>query len=152
MILLVCQFEIMLLGKSCPWLEAHPIPKVILYRVFIWRKLISAIQGWPSFSPRASQLLTNHVKAFPLSCLGQASQSVSMGKSCLTSQGHATSQKGWPYPQGDPTTRVTLHPGWPYPQGDSTPGWPYPQGDLTPRVTLPQGDSTTRAKCEMCHI
>ena len=31
-----------------------------------------------------------------------------MRKSCLTSQGHPVSQKGWPYPQGDPTPRVTL--------------------------------------------
>ena len=88
----------------------------------------------PSFTPRASQLLTNHVKAFPRSCLGQASQSFYMRKSCLTPWVTLSRKRG------DPTLRVIL---------------------TTPKVTLttlkvilttPKVTLTTLDKCQMCHI
>ena len=87
---------IIYMGKICLWLEGYPqSPKLILQSAFIWRKVVSAIPGWPSFSPghRASQTLTNHVKAFPRSSLGKASQSVYMRKSCLTLWVHLTLKK-----------------------------------------------------------
>ena len=86
--------------KGCRWLEGYPFSRVNFERLY--EEKLSLLAGWPSIT--SSQLLTNLVKAFPGSCLGQASQSIYMRKSCLT-PGLTLSHK-----KGDPTPRVTPKP------------------------------------------
>ena len=60
------------IGNSCPWLEGYPTPRVN-FTERLYEETLSRLAGWPSFALQASQLLTDHVKAFPRSCPGQAS-------------------------------------------------------------------------------